>query len=160
MAGAANHAIVPFEARHADAFRDLNLAWIEHYFGVEAKDREVLDNPGSNIIDKGGAILVAEDGDGTAVGCVGLVPVGDGVLELVKMAVADSSRRTGIGGMLVSSAIAEARRIGAKSLYLESNSRLEAALRLYERAGFRHLPAEEQPASPYARCNVYMRLEL
>ena len=153
-------AIVAFEARHAEAFRDLNVAWIERYFVVEDKDREVLEDPVGRILDKGGAILIAEDSAAAAIGCVALVPVGEGVLELVKMAVTDNHQGQGVGRMLVDAAIARARDIGARTLYLESNSKLEPAVRLYERAGFEHLPAEERPHSPYERCNVYMRREL
>ena len=41
---------------------------------------------------------------------------------------------------------------------LVSNSRLEAALRLYEQRGFRYAPL---PATmPYATADVYMELEL
>ena len=52
--------IVDFEPRHADAWRTLNEAWLTKYFVVEAKDREILDNPGPVILDKGGHIFMAE----------------------------------------------------------------------------------------------------
>ena len=152
--------IVPFERQHAAAFRDLNIAWIERYFAVEDKDREVLQNPHSRIIDIGGAILIARNKSGEVIGCAALVPVSEGVLELVKMAVADNHQRRGIGGMLIDAAILKAREIGARSLYLESNSKLGSAIRLYERAGFEHLPPEQRPYSPYARCNIYMSRSL
>lgn len=152
-------AILPFEARHARAFRDLNIAWVERYFGAEAKDY-VLDDPEGRIIGKGGAILIAEDRTGTAIGCVALVPAGGDVLELAKMAVADHVQGQGIGHLLMDAAVAKARTLGARALYLESNSSLKPALHLYERAGFRHLPPGERPQSPYARCDVYMRLDL
>ena len=89
-----------------------------------------------------------------------LVPVGDGVLELAKMAVADHVQGQGIGRLLMDAAVAKARALGARALYLESNSRLKPALRLYKQAGFRHLPPGERPRSPYRRCDVYMRLDL
>jgi putative acetyltransferase len=153
-------AILPFEARHARAFRDLNIAWVERHFGAEAKDYELLDDPEGRIIAKGGAILIADDKAGAAIGCVALVPIGDDVLELAKMAVADHVQGRGIGQLLMDAAVAKARALGARALYLESNSILKPALRLYERAGFRHLPPGERPHSPYRRCDVYMRLEL
>lgn len=151
---------MPFEARHARAFRDLNIAWVERYFGAEAKDHELLDDPEARILAKGGAILIAEDGAGNAVGCVALVPIKDGTLELAKMAVADHLQGKGVGRLLMDAAIAKARALGARALYLESNSSLKPALHLYERAGFRHLPPGERPCSPYRRCDVYMRLQL
>ena len=156
----ADIAVLPFDTWHADAFRDLNIAWLERYFAVEDKDRELLDDPEGRIIAKGGAILIAEDRAANAIGCVALVPIGEDVLELAKMAVADQCQGRGVGGLLMDAAIAAARERGARALYLESNSSLGPALHLYERAGFRHLPAGERPRSPYARCDVYMRLQL
>ena len=64
--------VVLFEDRHADAFRELNLDWIEEYFFVEDLDRTHLDYPRASFIDTGGAILVAVL-DGTIVGCCGLL---------------------------------------------------------------------------------------
>ena len=42
---------VDFESRHAQAFRDLNLAWVQAYFNMEPLDRETLFNPMSSIIE-------------------------------------------------------------------------------------------------------------
>ena len=154
-------AIVPFEARHAYAFRALNIAWVERYFGtVEDKDYYLLDDPQGRIIDKGGTVLIAEDQSGNGVGCVALVALDDHELELAKMAVADECQGRGVGRMLMDAAIAKCRELGARALYLESNSSLKPAVTLYEKAGFRHLRPEERPNSPYVRCDVYMRLEL
>ncbi len=152
--------IVPFEPRHGPAFRDLNVAWVARYFTVEDKDREQLEDPQARIIDKGGVILMAEDGMGAPIGCVSLVPIGGGVMELAKMAVSDNAQGQGVGRKLMDAAISKARQLGAEALYLESNSKLEPAVRLYERTGFEHLSADERPQSPYARCDVYMRLKL
>ena len=51
--------IVPYEARHAAAFRELNLAWIEEHFAVEEPDRQQLLDPVATILAPGGAILIA-----------------------------------------------------------------------------------------------------
>jgi putative acetyltransferase len=152
--------IVPFAPRHARAFHDLNVAWVERYFTVEQKDREQLEDPEGRIINKGGMILIAEDETGAAIGCVSLVPYAEGVLELAKMAVADNVQGRGVGRKLMDATVAKARELGARELYLESNSSLGPAVRLYERSGFEHLPSDKRPHSPYARCDVYMRLSL
>ena len=152
--------IVPFEGRHAKTFRDLNVAWVESYFGtVEEKDYFLLDAPEDRIIRKGGAVLIAEEA-GIAIGCVALVPSQSGEIELAKMAVAEEAKGKGVGRKLMDAAIAKARELGATTIYLESNSILTPAVTLYERAGFEHLPPSERPISPYARCDVYMRLRL
>lgn len=152
--------IVPFEPRHARAFRDLNIAWVQRHFTIEDTDRDQLEQPRERIIARGGHVLIAEDAAGAAIGCAALIPHGEGELELAKMAVADAAQGQGVGALLMAAAVAWARESGAATLYLESNDVLAPALRLYERTGFRHLPREERPVSPYARANVFMRMTL
>jgi hypothetical protein len=50
--------------------------------------------------------------------------------------------------------------MGAKLLYLETNSSLTPAITLYESLGFRHVPAELVVPSPYARADVFMKMSL
>jgi putative acetyltransferase len=152
--------IRPFEpGSDAAAFKALNEEWITRYFTLEPMDRENLSDPQGRILDKGGQIFMACFGE-QPVGCVALIPMHDGVYELSKMAVAPEMRGLGIGRRLLEHAIAEARQMGAKSLFLGSNSRLESAVHLYESVGFRHVPAEKIPEMPYVRANVFMELLL
>ena len=92
--------IVEFAPAHAAAFKALNEAWISRYFALEAKDREVLDDPQGKIIDKGGRIFMAMQ-DGEAVGCVALMPMPDGGYEVAKMTVAETLRGSGLGRLLM-----------------------------------------------------------
>ena len=149
-----------FRPEDAIAFRDLNLAWVEAYFTVEAEDRAQLEDPQTHILDKGGAILIAEL-RGEVVGTVGLVPGhGDGVLELIKMSARSDVQGKGVGRALMDAAIAEARRLGANKIWLETNTMLAAALALYRKSGFRELSGDEITETPYDRCNCQMVLEL
>jgi putative acetyltransferase len=143
----------------ATAFKTLNEEWITRCFTLEPKDREILGDPQGKILKQGGHILMAWLGQ-QAVGCVALVPIGDGVYELSKMAVSPEMRGLGIGRRLLLDAIALAKHIGARSLFLGSNSKLQNAVHLYESVGFRHVPAESIPDMPYARANVFMELPL
>lgn len=144
----------------ATAFRDLNLAWVEKFFTVEAEDRAQLEDPQTHILNKGGAILIAEH-DGDPVGTVGLVPGHDeGVLELIKMSARSDVQGKGIGRALMQAAIAKSREMGARAIWLETNTRLEAALALYRKSGFRELSGDELTETPYDRCNCQMLLEL
>jgi GNAT superfamily N-acetyltransferase len=143
----------------ATAFRTLNEEWISRYFTLEAKDREILGDPEGRILKHGGHILMAWLGD-QAIGCVALIPMGDGVYELSKMAVSPEMRGLGIGRKVLLEAIKLARQIGARSLFLGSNSKLQNAVHLYESVGFRHVPAESIPDMPYVRANVFMDLPL
>ena len=76
--------------------------------------------PEGKILKQGRHILMAYLGH-QAVGCVALIPMGDGVYELSKMAVSPEMRGLGIGRRLLLHAIAQAKRIGARSLFLGSN---------------------------------------
>ena len=143
----------------ATAFRTLNEEWITLYFTLEAKDREILNDPVQSILQKGGHIFMAYAGD-EAVGCVALIPMRDGIYELSKMAVSPHLRGRGIGRRLLQHAIAQARSIGAKSLFLGSNSRLRDAVHLYESVGFCHVKPENLPPMPYSRADVFMEMPL
>ncbi len=146
--------IIPYQPRHAAAWKTLNEAWIAKHFAIEAKDREVLDDPVGKIIAKGGRIFIAER-DGVAIGCVGLIALDDGGFEVAKMTVGEAARGTGLGKKLMQACIDAAREAGAPRLYLETNDSLGPALGLYRSMGFVDLPPRE---TPYARCNVWMEL--
>jgi putative acetyltransferase len=146
-------------ADDATAFRTLNEEWISKFFALEAKDIEVLGDPQRLIVDKGGRVFMVL-GEGEAVGCVALIPMKDGVYELSKMAVSPKLRGMGIGRKLIEHAIAQAREIGAKSLFLGSSKKLANAVHLYESVGFQHVPPERLPPMPYVRADVFMELPL
>lgn len=144
--------IVEFEPHHAEAFRTLNEAWISKHFTLEAKDREVLEDPQGKIIAKGGRIFMALK-DGEPVGCVALLAMADGGYEVAKMTVTEAARGTGLGRRLMERCIEAGRQAGARRLYLETNSSLGPALGLYRAMGFRDLAPVD---SPYVRADVFM----
>lgn len=169
-----------FQPGDERAFCALNEQWIKKYFRIEDKDREILDDPVGKILEPGGHLFLA---------CIGAQPVGTcalialepevyevartasgayevagkiapGVYEVAKMAVEESYRGAGIGRAILEYAIAEAARLGARRLYLETNSRLANAIHLYEAVGFRHLDPQHVTPSPYNRANVFMEMLL
>lgn len=141
------------------AFRALNEEWITRHFALEQKDREILEDPESAILRKGGHIFMVYIGS-DAVGCVALIPMSDGVYELSKMAVAPPLRGLGIGRRLLEHAIEQAKSLGVKSLFLGSSTKLKSAVHLYESVGFRHAPPESLPPMPYTRADVFMKMLL
>jgi GNAT superfamily N-acetyltransferase len=149
--------IRPFEPGDEAAFRDINLEWIERYFSVEPKDREILDNPCKYILDPGGAILLAVE-DARVLGVVSLVVMGGGSVELAKMGVRPEAQGRGAGRMLVAAAVEASRAMGMRRIYIETNSVLGPALKLYRDAGF--VPLRERMPSPYARADVQLELWL
>ncbi|HEY6468100.1 MAG TPA: GNAT family N-acetyltransferase [Candidatus Acidoferrales bacterium] len=143
----------------AEAFRSLNEEWIRRFFAMEARDFEILRDPESSILKHGGHIYMAYLGT-EAVGCVALESMGERVYELCKMAVKPNLRGQGVGRRLLEYAIEQARALGAESLSLGSSTKLPNAVHLYESVGFRHLPPERRPNTPYSRTDVFMEKNL
>jgi putative acetyltransferase len=138
----------------AAAFKALNVEWIEHYFALEPKDVEALENPDKIL--KDGAIAIAEI-DGVAVGTCALIKRPEpGTWEIAKMGVTPTQRGAGIGAALMQYLVDVAPSLGATRLYIETNSSLAPAIRLYEKSGFRHLREDERPWTPYVRADVFM----
>ncbi len=147
-----------FQAGDETAFRTLNEEWIVQ-FGIESKDRIVLGDPVGHVLRPGGHIFFVVLGD-VPIGCCALLAMGPGEFELAKMAVSERYRGLGIGRQLLEYAVAQARTFGARRLYLESNSRLQNAIHLYESVGFRHLPPERVPPPTHIRANLFMEMLL
>ncbi|MGX9899580.1 hypothetical protein ACW0JT_06170 [Arthrobacter sp. SA17] len=80
-------------AADAEAFRDLNEEWITKLFSLEDADRQILGDPRTEIIDKGGQVLLGRS-EGIVIGCVALVAAGHGVFELSKMTVSPPGEET------------------------------------------------------------------
>ena len=73
------------------------------------------------------------------------------------MTVTEAARGTGLGRRLMDHCVEAATAMGARRLYLETNSSLAPALSLYRASGFVDLPPRE---SPYARADVFMERTL
>ncbi|MFN3842920.1 MAG: GNAT family N-acetyltransferase [Rehaibacterium terrae] len=146
--------VVPFDPALREHFYRLNAEWLQKYFYLEQVDHEVLSNPEQRIIAPGGEILFALL-DEEVVGTCALLQESPGVFELTKMAVTERHQGLGIGRRLLAAAIEAFRRRGGRELFLESNSRLQPALRLYASMGFQMQPSP-RPGSHYQRADVYM----
>ena len=78
--------------------------------------------------------------DGVAVGCGGIA-LFDDFAEVKRMYVREGARGHGVGDVVLGRLEDEARAAGLDVLRLETGDRQLAALRFYERAGFRHCAA-------------------
>lgn len=149
--------IVGFDKAFADAFARLNYQWISRHFVIEDHDREMLDDPVGNIMDKGGWIFFAVDGN-EAVGTVALVEDSEDRFELAKMAVSPSYQGRGIGDLLIEACVDHALKVRKRSIFLLSNTLLRPAIKLYRKHGFIETALDER--SPYERVNIRMELAL
>lgn len=150
----------PFSIISRKAFRDINLEWVQEMFVVEAADREVLDYPQEHILDDGGVIVLALV-DGVPMGTGALKKTAPGEYELTKMGVLKASRGLGLGKLVLDKLIERARELGARRLYLLTNTDCDTAIKLYEKRGFVHDAAVLQEfGGRYKRADVGMLFPL
>ena len=136
--------IIDYAGEYAKDFRDLNLEWLESYNLTESHDLEIINHPQETILDNGGYIFLAKEGD-KIIGTAGIANEGDSVFELVKMTVTPSFRGKGISKMLIEKCLDKARELKAKKVFLYSNSQLQTAISLYKKYGFVHVDASNSP---------------
>ncbi len=146
--------IIDYNPQFKAAFRQLNEEWITAWFKMEESDYKALDHPEEYILQKGGHIFFALI-NGKPVGTCALIKIGDSAFELAKMAVSPQAKGKGIGFLLGNAAIEKAKELGAKRLYLESNTMLKPAINLYYKLGFKKIAG---PPSPYQRVDIQMEL--
>lgn len=102
-----------------------------------------------------GCFLIGEDSAGTLSGCIGwraydhrfpsLDYHGQSIVEVVRLFVAPSSRRSGLGSALFCALRAEAQKAGIEVLYLHTHPFLPGAIQFWERQGFRTRMIDEDP---------------
>jgi putative acetyltransferase len=148
--------IIEFEDTYAAAFKTMNLEWLDKYHLTESHDLMVLNDPKGTIIDNGGCIFLAREGEEIA-GSAALMKEHEGVYELAKMTVTKKYQGRGISKLLLQRCLQEAKNIQAKKIILFSNHQLQTALKLYEQFGFRNIPVED---SPFLTADVKMELLL
>lgn len=148
--------IIDYLPEFHNDFKRLNYEWIEKYFQLEEADHQSLDHPDEKILKTGGHIFMARH-NGKIVGTCALIKLDDNRYELAKMAVTEKAQGKGIGWLLGQAAINKARELRAEAVFLESNTILEPAIKLYQKLGFQKIVG--QP-SPYQRCNIQMELKL
>ena len=148
--------IISYNTQWHDAFRQLNLEWLNKFNLCEEADMLVLNDPQATILDKGGAIYLAKAGE-EIVGTAALVPEGHDVYELAKMSVTESWQGKGISKLLLESCLQKAEELGAVKIELFSNHQLKNALKLYEKYGFGYI---EMKDSPFETADIKMELIL
>jgi len=94
--------------------------------------------------------------DEKLIGTVALKKIDDYTVELKALYLDKSYRGKHLGSRLINVAIDEARKLGYKSIVLDSMSKYKDALRLYEKYGFKN--TERFNDNIYA--DVFMKLDL
>lgn len=138
-------------------FAALNAEWIEELHYLEDSDKAMVANP-EIYLENGGQVFSAHL-DGVVAGACALKPHPDGQWELTKMAVDSTYRGHGIGQLLMDAVQDYARDVlKLERIFLLSNTKNAAALRLYERNGWTVNHEGTHPI--YDRCNIGMEKRL
>jgi N-acetylglutamate synthase-like GNAT family acetyltransferase len=150
--------LVPFEAKLADTFRQINEEWIVAMFHMEDSDKALLNEPESAIINCHGHIWFVEHQSLGIIGTCALVQRSAGVFELTKMGVLESARGLDAGKFLLDAVLKQAVALKIETLFLLTSSKCEAAIHLYRQRGFvDDAEIMDTFAMSYKRCDVAMR---
>jgi len=140
--------VTPIETRAVTAQPDLEQARLlfEEYarkLGIDLSyqgfDRELRELPGA-YAPPDGLLLLAAAADLVA-GCVAVRRWSPDAAEMKRLFVKDAFRGVGLGARLAQEAIAWARQAGYRRMLLDTLPSMRAAQRMYERLGFRDVPA-------------------
>lgn len=149
--------IITWDPAFSEEFKNMNLHWLKEFFWVEKHDEEVLGNPEKYIIKPGGMILFVKE-ENEIIACVALMKMEESVFELTKMAVKPEHRGKKIGNKLLDYTLNYAKERQWEKLIIYSNRKLENAVHLYRKYGFREIPIEAN--NPYDRGDIKMQLNL
>lgn len=87
-----------------------------------------------------GALLLARDETGKAIGCVAMRKFKGDICEMKRLYVAPAARGTGLGKALAEAILNEAKRIGYREMWLDSLPSMHEAIALYRKLGFIDIP--------------------
>jgi len=105
-----------------------------------------------------GELFLARDKAGSPLGCVALRPMSpDGFCEMKRLFLLPDARGLGLGKALTEQVVEAARARGYRELRLDTLPTMEAAIDLYERAGFRRVTSYYEPTPPGT---IFMSLTL
>lgn len=151
-----NLEIIPFQAELQPEFEAINREWVEELFSLEPFDIAQLQSPQETIIEKGGAVYFAKMND-QILGTVGLSKVDKHTFELIKMGVKKSAQGKGVGMFLGQQALNKAKEMGANKVVLYTHTKLQSALRIYQKLGFKEVPVRD---GKYCRCDLMMEVDV
>ena len=139
-----------------EAVRTLIYRVLSEYDMAPSPERDDRDLYDIADVYRGGVFEVLVDEANVIIGTYGLRPAANGVCDLRKMYLSAAHRGKGLGRLLLSRAVAQARALGFGRIELETASALKEAVALYEASGFVSLAR----GNVSGRCNKVMALDI
>jgi GNAT superfamily N-acetyltransferase len=147
--------IVEYKPEHRARFKEINVQWITRLFVMEEEDIKTVEDPEDYILKGGGKIFIALYKD-FPVGTCAYLNMGNGVYEMIKMAVDEKYRGLKIGLIIGRESVQKIKELGAKSIFLYSNTKgSPVAIELYRKLGFVKIPLGN---SEFQRADIKMEL--
>lgn len=119
---------------HSDFYKISHL-WMSKLFGVSPQEQKTLENPKKYILDLGGKILLARYKN-EIVASSSLTRLSYNRYQLTKIGVLEEFRGLKIGKKLLANTIEKCKRLGAKSIYLQTSQKCATATALFQSFGF------------------------
>ena len=126
------------------AINDPEVDWMSKAYAAPRSAYWVVERDG--VVEGGGGVAPLEGGDADT-------------CELRKMYFLPSVRGVGAGAEIMRRSLDAARAFGFKRCYLETLSGMDAAMKLYERTGFRRID-KPMGDTGHGGCNTFYLLEL
>ena len=126
------------------AINDAEVDWMSHAYAAPRSAYFVVEREGAVI--GGGGVAPLEGGDADT-------------CELRKMYFLPQARGLGAGSAMMDRCLGAARGFGFVRCYLETLTGMDAAMRLYERSGFRRIDGA-MGATGHGGCNTFYLLDL
>lgn len=134
--------IIEYQEKYKKDFIQFNTDWIVDNFGcLEKEDVDTFDHIEESIR-KGAMIYFAVEKGSVLATCMAK-PLEEGTWELCKLGSNKHIPHKGAGSAVFEAAMNWAVSHGAERLFILSNSKLKAALHIYEKYGFREVKLED-----------------
>jgi len=147
--------IKAYEHKYHQQFKDISLDWLHAHDLYEKADDALLDHP-QKYLENGSFIFLAHYKD-EIVGTVSLSPLEKNTFEIMKLGVIDGYKGLGIGRKLMQICIDVCIEKEVRLITLDTSSKLQNAIKLYEKLGFVHVEITD---SYYESADVKMELKL
>ena len=142
--------LIEYNPKYKEDFIQFNKDWIVDNFGfLEDEDVKTFDQIDEELAN--GAMIYFAIEDDVALACCMARPMENGNWEICKLASNKNRPHKGCGSAVFEAAVQWAIDHGAKRLFILSNSRLKAAIHIYEKFHFREIKLDDYE---YARGDI------